>query len=418
MGLFRKEVVESRRNAWLGEVVIISPPSLRYSAWGALAIVCLIVVFVCFFSYTKKQQVSGVLMPDKGIIKVFGPQPGLVKEARVKEGEKVAAGDVLVIISSDKSNQNEVGAQQNISEQIRTRLSLLKSTLSETELAWTSDKANTQNQINQLAQQVNLQEKQLGNQQNLTHLLNKRAEQYQSLWQKEYVSLEQLQRVQEESLRQNGTLSATRNEFINSNRELLQRKNELVQLESNYQKQLNDIASKITVAEQELTESESKREIVVRASESGTVTAVAARAGQYFDGRAPLLSIIPEGAELLAYLYAPSYAVGFIRENSDVWLRYPAWPWQKFGQYHGRVVSVSKVALTQNEIELFENKESGTPLYRIVVKPDSTFVNVYGEKMPLQAGMQLEADVLRERRRLYEWIFEPLLSIAPARTGG
>jgi membrane fusion protein len=38
-------------------------------------------------------------------------------------------------------------------------------------------------------------------------------------------------------------------------------------------------------------------------------------------------------------------------------------------------------------------------------------VQAYGQAQPLAAGMQLEADVLLDRRRLIEWIFEPLLSV-------
>ena len=414
MSFFRKEVFEKRKNYWLGEVIIISPPSLRLSAIAATATIILIILFICFFSYTKKQKVSGVLMPDTGVIKIYSPQAGLIEKMNVKEGDHVTEGQALFVISSDRASEGEGTTQGSISEQIRTRLKLYRNTLQEQDASWLVDKASSQQQIQQLSKQVDLQESQTRNQQQLAQLLERRVAQYQSLWEKEYVSLEQFQRIKEESLRQSGSLESSRGQLVESRRQLLQRTNELTQLESNYQKQRNEIQSKIASAEQELTESELKREIVIRATKRGTVTALTGTVGQYFDGHAPLLSIIPEGSRLQAYLYAPGYAVGFIKPKSDVWLRYPAWPWQKFGQYHGKVISVSKVAMTQNEIELFENKESNTPLYRIVVQPDSSFVKVYGEQIPLQAGMQLEADVVRESRRLYEWIFEPLLKITPA----
>lgn len=417
MNLFRREVIEGRKKYWLGEVIIASPPSLRYSAMTAIIIVVTIALFICFFSYTKKQQISGVLMPDKGVIKIFSPQPGLIQKVFIKEGENVVQGEPLFVISNDRSSQGEATTQQSISEQIRTRLRLYRNTIDELDSGWSADKTSLARQLQQLNAQIALQESQERNQQQLALLLERRVTQYQTLWGQQYVSLEQLQRVKEESLRQNGALEASRSELINGRKALLERTNEMTQMDSNYQKQRNEIQSKIASAEQELAESELKREIIIRATEPGTVTALTATVGQYFDGHAPLVSIIPENSRLLAYLYAPGNAVGFIRPKSDVWLRYPAWPWQKFGQYHGIVISVSKVALTQNEMELFENKESGVPLYRIVVRPDSNVVNIYGEKTPLQAGMQLEADVVRDRRRLYEWIFEPLLKITPAPVG-
>jgi membrane fusion protein len=35
----------------------------------------------------------------------------------------------------------------------------------------------------------------------------------------------------------------------------------------------------------------------------------------------------------------------------------------------------------------------------------------YGHAQPLTAGMQLEADVMQDRRRLIEWVFEPLIAL-------
>jgi membrane fusion protein len=38
-------------------------------------------------------------------------------------------------------------------------------------------------------------------------------------------------------------------------------------------------------------------------------------------------------------------------------------------------------------------------------------VSAYGQDISLVPGMQLDADVLLDRRRLVEWIFEPLLGL-------
>jgi membrane fusion protein len=51
------------------------------------------------------------------------------------------------------------------------------------------------------------------------------------------------------------------------------------------------------------------------------------------------------------------------------------------------------------------------PLYRITVSLDRQAVQAYGQAQPLVPGMRLDADVLLDRRRLIEWLFEPLLSV-------
>jgi membrane fusion protein len=50
-------------------------------------------------------------------------------------------------------------------------------------------------------------------------------------------------------------------------------------------------------------------------------------------------------------------------------------------------------------------------MYRITVALDRQVVQAYGQAQALSPGMQLEADVLLDRRRLLEWIFEPVLSL-------
>ena len=55
---------------------------------------------------------------------------------------------------------------------------------------------------------------------------------------------------------------------------------------------------------------------------------------------------------------------------------------------------------------------SREPLYRIKARLDSQAVAAYGRFEPLQPGMQVEADILLDRRRLIEWIFEPILGLA------
>ena len=127
---------------------------------------------------------------------------------------------------------------------------------------------------------------------------------------------------------------------------------------------------------------------------------------------------MPAGATLRAQLFAPSSAVGFVRPTQPVLLRYQAFPYQKFGHHAGQVLQVSRTPLQAAELaslplpESLKAAPSAEPLYRITVLLDEQAVQAYGQAQPLAAGMQLEADVLLDRRRLIEWIFEPLFSVA------
>ena len=129
-----------------------------------------------------------------------------------------------------------------------------------------------------------------------------------------------------------------------------------------------------------------------------------------------MASLLPADARLQAHLFAPSSAVGFVRQNQPVQLRYQAFPYQKFGHQAGVVAQVARSPLQGAELAGLP-LQGGTgagaePLYRITVTLDRQTVAAYGQAQPLSPGMQLEADVLLDRRRLIEWLFEPVLGIA------
>ena len=73
---------------------------------------------------------------------------------------------------------------------------------------------------------------------------------------------------------------------------------------------------------------------------------------------------------------------------------------------------ISRSALNQTELQTLLGSAAQTePLYRVTVSLAKQAIIAYGQAEPLRPGMALEADVLGEKRRLFEWIFEPLYSL-------
>jgi membrane fusion protein len=124
-----------------------------------------------------------------------------------------------------------------------------------------------------------------------------------------------------------------------------------------------------------------------------------------------LLTVVPSGSELQAQLLVPSSGAGFVRAGDRVVLRYRVYPYQKFGLHYGRVAKVSRSALTPSEVAAITGQQPTEPLYRVAVKLDDASVFAYGKAEPLKAGMALDADILQERRRLIEWVFESLYGL-------
>jgi membrane fusion protein len=168
----------------------------------------------------------------------------------------------------------------------------------------------------------------------------------------------------------------------------------------------------------EAAEQDAVRQIVVRAPQDGTVSSVLAEPGQSVSPASALASLIPAGAQLQAHLFAPSGAVGFLRPQQEVRLRFEAFPYQKFGHQNGHVLQVSRTPLAAPELAGLPLSSppgadgAAEPMFRITVAMDPPELRAFGTTQPLVAGMRMEADVLLERRRLVEWLFAPVLGLS------
>ena len=119
----------------------------------------------------------------------------------------------------------------------------------------------------------------------------------------------------------------------------------------------------------------------------------------------------------MGYMYIPSQKSGFIQINQLVLIRYSAYPYQKFGMARGIITAITKSPYAAQELPVHianvvqKTTEPNQLYYRATVKLASQTIETYGEPQPLQAGMLFDADVLQDKRRLYEWILEPIYSL-------
>jgi membrane fusion protein len=240
--------------------------------------------------------------------------------------------------------------------------------------------------------------------------------QYESLRNDNFVSSAQVRAKAEEVLNVKAQLQALERQRATRLREIAALQAQRRELPLQAQAAQGAIDRDLAALAQQAAETEARQRIVVRAPQDGVVSAVLAEPGQTVTPAVALASLLPAGAKLQAYLYAPSSAVGFVRPNQPVQLRYQAFPYQKFGQQAGEVVQVSRSPLQAAELAGLALpgalSTGGEPLYRITVTLAQQSVSAYGQPQALAPGMQLEADVLLDRRRLIEWLFEPVLGIA------
>lgn len=148
---------------------------------------------------------------------------------------------------------------------------------------------------------------------------------------------------------------------------------------------------------------------MIRAPLAGRVTALQASPGQTVDQARPILTLIPDGAELQAEIFVPSRAIGFIQPGQRVRLMIEAFPYQRFGTREGTTVTVSQSILAPNEV--LGKVVLKEPAYRVTVRLDEQTIRAFGRSVPLQPDMNVQADIILEERSLLAWLLEPAMSI-------
>lgn len=405
--LFRPEAVDAQRQSWLGAVQLVRPLSLRWLTAGVLLATMGVGTFLTLAEYTRKAAAFGVVAPDLGLIRLVPTAAGTVLERRVSEGQSVQAGEVLFVVALEQPLLAE-GAQSQVRKSLdERRRSLAVAAQAQRDLAGTR-RAALRGRLQGLQGEVAQVDAEIGLLQQRAALMQQALTRLEALQAEQFISPAQTQGKTEELLGLRASMQALARQRAALMRERAELEGELQALPLLASGTLGGLDRDLALLERESAEQEAQRRLVVKAPRAGTVSTVLAEPGQAVTPASALAMLVPEGATLQAVLYAPSSAMGFVRPGQPVRMRFEAFAYQKFGLQPGHVLRVSPTPLGPGEMAALSLPavSSAEPMFRITVALDDD-----ATALPIAAGMRLQADVLLERRRLVEWLFEPLLGL-------
>ncbi len=413
--LFRQEALEAQRPQQHGAIVLLPGASSRFYALASLALVVALGLLLEHGSYTRRSTVIGQLQPTEGLIRLVPSQLGIVLENKVQAGQTVKKGDVLFVLSGDRIGPDAVDYQRGIASQIEARRRSLEDELRRLSKAETDELAQLDRRIALLRSETTQVLRQGELQEQRTRSATDALARYQDLFRQGYVSRDELRTRETEVNETRTRLEGQRRERLAVERELGVAQREVESLRARFVNQRAELERAMLVAKQEYTEIEARRRIVVSAPSDGRLTLVQADVGQMADTTRPLAHLMPASANLIARLYVPTRSAGFIDKGTKVLLRYDAFPYQKFGQQVGQVLSVSSAAVAASELQglagLAPAADAAGQLYfSIAVSLPAQSMGAGSQPLALQSGMRVEADLMHETRPLYEWVLEPLFA--------
>lgn len=409
-GLFRIEALTARQPKWLGEIIVMQPPSARLFALLAGAMLVGLTLVLTFGSYTRRTVVVGRLMPANGLIQVSAHQNGIIAERRFVEGEMLQEGQVMYVISGERQSSVQANMQLTISRELALRQQSLQTELEMKQSSLRDLERRAGRALSQLQDELSKTDEQLAAQDRRLDLENQSQQRFQDLHNKGYVSGEGYKQKQADLYEQQSRRVTLQRERLAVLRRIDEKQDEFVEIKARFVSDIAVLARQLSASKQELGESEFRRSEVIIAPRAGIATNIMADTGQAVAAGSRLASIVPRDALLQARLYAPSKALGFIRAGESVMLRYQAFPYQFFGQAKGHVISVSQAPVRQTELDSGSTAAT-EDRYEVIVALEKQFIVVDGRQRQLPPGMLLEADVLSENRQLYQWMFVPFQTL-------
>lgn len=415
MSLFRSEVFAAKQNRWTGQIVLVRPFSLLALTFFAAGLAAALIAFAVFGSYTNKTTVEGQLVPLGGVVRVYAPETGVITSKQVADGDFVRAGDVLFTLSTARSD-GAGSVQARLAAEAKLKKTLAEQDIARQKRIHANEKTAQENTLRRLRQQLQHIQDQIAVQQKRIALNSKMLAKQNELVRQG--ALSELEKTNYENmlLGLQTDLAAYQREADSLAREIAVQQSNLNKLPEQQANEISQLERTLAAYEQEILDYGVRDGQTIRATVSGYANAVNADVGQQVDASRLLASIVPQTAQLQANLYVPSRAVGFVKPNDEVVLRYQAYPYQKFGHAKGRIVSIAQTALNKQELanlgNIFTNPALlNEPAYLVKVKLDKQTISLYGKEIKLPIGMTAEADILHENKKLYEWMLDPLYSV-------
>lgn len=413
--LFRKEVLDSNVKHASGDVLLVYPVSNYFLLALAMGLLVALTVFAAVGKYTRHASVSGVLEPSEGVVKLYAPQSGVLKSLRVQEGQLVRKGQVLLVFESEHIGADGKAIEAELAAKLREQLATLRHELGGTSKLHSASMVTMRQDLEAAQRNRATLRDEIKTQAKRVKSAELMVARFGSLQKSGYMPDMKTQEKVDDLMDQQMRLKGLQKQATSADADIARLTMELENSPLREQVAEAQLSRTISTTESELSKQQNSHEWSVLAPCDGAVSSLTIGHHQNAAAGVPLVTIVPSNSKLQAILYAPSRALGFLKPGQAVKLKLDAFPYQKFGVADGKVLSIADSPVRASEssagTRLATSTETGEPMYTVRVELDKQLIEAYGSQQRLRPGMQLDAEIQLDTRRIYEWVLEPLYSL-------
>lgn len=421
-------------------------PGLRYLLWALCGLFTIALLWSIVGKIDVVATATGKVIPT-GSVKVIQPvELGTVRTIRVRNGEHVEAGQLLVELDPTLAGADEAAASATLltsdlqaarnaallgyldgkgsrfvspegalPEVAGAQREFVSTAIAEYEgeragllqrrAQHVADLSSAQAEITKLERTLPLVDQQLSAREELT-----RRGYFSKLKLLEYQQL-RLEHVQ--------NLEVQRANAARARAQIGEIDAQMVQLKGTFGRtavsQLVEGQDKSRVAREEVTKSSRRREYqAIRAPVAGTVQQLAINTvGGVVQPAQPLMVIVPDAAQPVVEAQILNRDIGFVREGQKVRVKLEAFPFTDFGVVPGVVETISRDAIDMSQQGGSHTDASGHAtqqglVYAAKIRLLQRTIRVGGKDQVIGPGLAVQAEIVIGRRRIIQYLLSPI----------
>ena len=145
-----------------------------------------------------------------------------------------------------------------------------------------------------------------------------------------------------------------------------------------------------------------RRQSELRAPVAGTVAQITAHTvGGVVTTASELMRIVPEGVRLCAEIQVSDHDIGFIKRRNTVAVKLDGFPFMRHGSLAAQIIHIANVSTSDSQTQ--------TTSFLVKLALTKQHMYVAGQAVALASGMRLTADIKTGRRRVIEFLLEPVI---------
>lgn len=412
--LFRRKAIDAKKPKLDGDIVMVSPPTLKYVVGFCALVLTGLLIAACLIQYSSVVKVSGVVVPVDGVTRVMANFSGTLVERYVSSGDMVKVGQPLFKISTGRVLDSGRILETERRALINGKRDSIKNELSSSTLMRESDKSRIKNQIEKAKRNLGSLEKQLIASDEQQGAAKSTLQRYEKLLGLGYVSQDQY--VEREIVFRDRSIEFERlKSAINSERfEITALNLDLSAVDGKYRSQRESLERMLLDADRDGFENATSEAQVLVARNDGVIIFGDTNIGAALEPMRTIGMIYDPKGKLQVELFLPPSAIGGISLDSRVALKFDSFPFQKYGLQFAKINSVS--AVPTPTVDLAREfggliKSSGIVtdqslyLAKAILEKDS--IQAFGKRRYLSPGMTVTADISIEKMPLIYWVISP-----------